>query len=340
MGGQLVADSGNNSFYVTAACLAEDLQAALDIFADVTMRPTFPEVELEKMRRLMLAALQRQNDDWQTEVRNLFRQTYFTTSPYRLQPNGQEAALQRLTRQDVSAFYQRYAVPNNMVLAIVGDIDVERTAALVERAFTGFKAQPLSLPQVPAEPVATESRRRIKQTRKQVAAIQIGFPGTTVAHVADRDALHILDAILSGIGFPGGWLHTELRGKQLVYYVHAFNWFGLEPGYFGVIAATQPPQAQEVVEIILRQIDKARSGEISEAELARAKQLAVIADRLDRQTNSERAMTATLDELYGLGYAFSTQTAERLSQVTKADVQRVAQAYLQHPTIVITTPQP
>jgi predicted Zn-dependent peptidase len=114
----------------------------------------------------------------------------------------------------------------------------------------------------------------------------------------------------------------------------------LEPGYFGVIAATQPPQAQEVVEIILRQIDKARSGEISEAELARAKQLAVIADRLDRQTNSERAMTATLDELYGLGYAFSTQTAERLSQVTKTDVQRVAQAYLQHPTIVITTPQP
>ena len=51
---------------------------------------------------------------------------------------------------------------------------------------------------------------------------------------------------MSGIGFPGGWLHTELRGKQLVYVVHAFNWMGLEPGYFGIMAATQPQHAEQV----------------------------------------------------------------------------------------------
>jgi zinc protease len=340
MGGKLAADSGSNSFYVRAACLAEDLPAALDIFADVIVHPTFPEAELEKTRRLMLAALQRQNDNWQSEVQNVFRQTYFTVSPYRLNPDGREASLQHLTRQDVIDFHQRYAVPNNMVLAIAGDIDIERTAALVERAFTGFKARALDLPHIPPEPVPTQSRRHVKQTNKQVAAIEIGFPGTTVSNLEDRYALHILDAIMSGIGFPGGWLHTDLRGKQLVYYVHAFNWLGLEPGYFGIVAATQPPQTQEVVEIVLRHAKKARAGDIGDAEFDRAKQLAVIAHRFDQQTSSERAMTAALNELYGLGYAFSAQTAERLSQVGKADVQRVAQTYLQHPTIVITTPQP
>jgi zinc protease len=227
-----------------------------------------------------------------------------------------------------------------MVLAIVGDIDIERTTAWVERAFTGFQSRPLAFPPVPAEPAATQTRREVKQTRKQVAAIYLGFPGTTITNLHDRYALHILDAILSGIGFPGGWLHTDLRGRQLVYVVHAFNWLGLEPGYFGIMAATQPQQADQVVDLILQHVDKAKAGAISDAELTRAKQLAIIAERLEGQTNSDLAATAGLNELYGLGYDFSAREVERLQQVTKADVHRVAQRYLQHPTIVITTPTP
>jgi zinc protease len=338
MGGNIAAGSGNNSFFVTASCLKEDFPTALAVYADVIMHPSFPKEELEKMRRLMLAALKRQDDDWRSEVGKLFRSTFFTTSPYRMQPEGSEASLRRLQRQDVVAFYQRYAVPNNMVLAIFGDIDVAKTAAAVERAFTGFQPRSLLFPQVPVEPMPTQTRRRVKHTQKQVAAIYIGFPGTTLTNLEDRYPLHILDAIISGIGFPGGWLHTELRGEQLVYVVHAFNWLGLEPGYFGIIAATQPQKVDEVVEKILQNIEKARAGDISDEELARAKRLAVIAERLNRQTNDQLASDAALNELYGLGYDFSRHEQERLQKVTKADVQRVARTYLHHPTIVITTP--
>ncbi len=202
MGGSIEANSGNNSFFVKAACLSEDLQQALDIFADVIMRPTFPRAEVDKTRRLMIAALERQKDDWRAELRNLFRATHFTASPYRLRPAGSATALAQLKRDDVAAFHQRYAVPNNMALAIVGDIDVERTAALVERTFTGFQAQDLTLPDIPLDPAPTQTRREIKQTRKQVAAIQVGFAGTTIDNAVDRYALHILDAVMSGIGFP------------------------------------------------------------------------------------------------------------------------------------------
>ncbi len=340
MGGSIEANSGNNSFFVRAACLTEDLPQALDIFADVIMRPTFPQAEVDKTRRLMIAALKRQQDDWRAELRNVFHTTHFTSSPYRLRPAGDAAALEQLKRADVAAFHQRYAVPNNMVLAIVGDIDVERTAALVERAFTGFQPREVTFPDIAVDPAPTQTRREVKQTRKQVAAIQVGFAGTTIDNAEDRYALHILDAVMSGIGFPGGWLHTELRGKQLVYVVHAFNWLGLEPGYFAIMAATQPQQAQRVVDLILKNVDKAKAGDMSDAELERAKQLAVISTQLDEQTNEQRSGAAALDELYGLGFNFRMQAAEHLAKVTKADVQRVANAYLKHPTIVITTPTP
>jgi zinc protease len=106
------------------------------------------------------------------------------------------------------------------------------------------------------------------------------------------------------------------------------------------MAATQPRQAQQVVDLILNNVDKAKAGNISEAELKRAKQLAVIALQLDEQTNEQRASVAALDELYGLGLDFRTREADQLANVTKAEVQRVANAYLHHPTIVITTPTP
>lgn len=240
----------------------------------------------------------------------------------------------------MAAFHQLYAVPNNTVLAIVSDIDVERTAALVERVFTGFQRRDVTFPDIAVDPPPTHTRREVKRTRKQVAAIQIGFAGTRIYNVKDRYALYILDAVMSGIGFPGGWLHTELRGQQLVYVVHAFNWLGLEPGYFAIMAATQPQQAQRVVDLILKNVDKAKAGDISDTELARAKQLAVISIQLDEQTNEQRARDAALDELYGLGMNFRAQEAEQLASVTKADVQRVANAYPNHPTIVITTPTP
>jgi zinc protease len=338
MGGNMTSDSGNNSFFVTATCLTEDFPTAFTVFADVLLHPSFPEAELEKMRRLMLATLKRQDDDWREEVANLFRTTFFTRSPYRFQPEGSEAALQRLQRSDLVAFHQRYVVPQNTVLAIFGDIDVAKTTATVTRAFAELQSRPLTFPTVPAEPAPTATRRQVKHTQKQVAAIQIGFPGTTLTNLEDRYALHILDAVLSGIGFPGGWLHTELRGKQLVYVVHAFNWLGLEPGYFGIMAATQPQKVNEVVESILQNIEKARAGEISDEELERARQLAVIVERMDRQTNDQLARDAALNELYGLGYDFSEHETARLSQVSKADVQRVARTYFQHPAIVITTP--
>lgn len=339
MGGSITTGSGNHSFFVMASCLRDDLWRALEVFADVIMHPTFPPPELDNVRRLMAAELASQQDDWQEEVAQLFRQTFFTVSPYRMSPAGNATALQTFQRDDVVAFHQRYAVPNNMVLALVGDIDLEATRMAVEQMFAAFSPRPLTLPQVAAEPFPTQERRQVKRTEKQVAAIHIGFPGTTMQNIQDSAALQILDAVLSGVNIPGGWLHRELRGRQLVYTVHAFNWLGLEPGYFGIYAATQPHQVDEVIAIILEQIERARAGHISEEEMTRARAMALVAMQMEQETNEQLARDAALHELYGLGYDYAMHEQARLQQVTRQEVQRVAQTYFHHPTIVVTTPR-
>lgn len=338
IGGTITAEGGNNSFFVNATCLRDDFPQALDVYADVLLHPSFPETELDKVRQLMLAQLDQQDDDWRAEAERLFRETFFTVHPYRLPLGGNPITLQRFLRQDVVTFYRNYVVPQNMVLAIFGDIDVDRTTTAVERLFAEATSRPVRMPEIVAEPAPTAPRRLVKQTQKQVGAIYMGFPGTTMANQEDRYPLHILDGLLSGLDVPGGWLHNELRGKQLVYVVHAFNWLGLEPGYFGIYAATQPEKVDEVVAIILRNIEKAKAGEISDEEITRTKQMAIVTALLRRQSNEQTASDAALHELYGLGYDLHTYEQERLNKVTKADVQRVAQTYLTYPTIIITTP--
>jgi zinc protease len=339
-GATVAAESGNNSFFVTATCLREDFNEIFQVYADIILHPSFPDDELTNMRRLLLAALARQNDDWRTEIERLWRQLFFTISPYRLAPEGTAETLPHLQRQDVVAFYRRYVVPGNMVLAIVGDIDPAQTVTTVEKTFNTFLSRPVTFPEVPAEPPPTQVRRQVKQTQKQVAAIYIGFPGTTLSNLADRYPLHILDGIVSGLDIPGGWLHNELRGQQLVYVVHAFSWLGLESGYFGIYAATQPDKVHTVVDAILQNMEKAKAGPISDEELANTKSMALVTARLHRQANDQMASDMALNELYGLGYDFSEYEAEQIAKVTKADVQRVALTYLHHPTIVITTPSP
>src|SRR5262249_4893787 len=95
-----------------------------------------------------------------------------------------------------------------------------------------------------------------------------------------------------------------------------------------------------VVDLILQLMEQARVGQISDEEVERTKEMALVTARLQRQTNDQLASDMALNELYGLGYNFSSSEPEALARVTKADVQRLAKLYLQHPTIVITPPEP
>ena len=156
-------------------------------------------------------------------------------------------------------------------------------------------------------------------------------------NVEDRYAMDVLDAILSGARAPGGWLHSELRGKKLVYEVHAYSILGLDPRHFEIFAMTRPDTVDQVLAIIDGFIGKMKRGKFSDDELDRAKTLCATEETLEQRGNANLAAQAALDELYGLGYDFSQHYTERINAVTRADVIRVANKYLTHKVTAIAT---
>lgn len=344
-GASIDAGSGNNTFYVRSEVLKEDFEPALEVFADVMQHPTFPAAELDRIRPRVLNAISRINESWRTELDAYFRSRFFSQSPYRMLTIGSAEAVRRIDPAALTAYYRRYSAGPNAVLAIFGDIDEAKTEALVRRLFAKMPAKlSATRPAVAAEKPIEHETLFIKKapSDRKAAGIYVGFRGMDVVNTRDRYPMAALDTIMGGYSYPGGWLHTALRGgdRDLVYEVHDVNFYGIDPGYFGIYAACQPEKVSEVYKIIAEKVERARAGKFDATELKEAKGIILATDLMQSRTNSERAAEAATDELYGLGYNHRELYSKYIESITMDDVRRVAKQYLTVPIVVVVTPDP
>jgi zinc protease len=271
-------------------------------------------------------------------------QRTFTHSPYRFQPVGSIKVVAKATREDVAAFHGRQITGRNTVVAVYGDVDPEVAESLVRRSFGGLPAEGPALPVVPTEEPSTKPKLYIKAKPPTRAAAGVGlaFPGMTFSQGDDVAQMDVLDTIISGYRYPTGWLEESLRGKDrsLVYEVHAIHRPGPIPGCFEIYAACEPAKVSEVYKIISQQLDRARAGQFTEAELDRAKTIIETTKTLQLQSNADRATQAALDELYGLGYDHTRRYLERVRSMTLEQVHEIARKYLTVPVVTVVTPAP
>jgi zinc protease len=210
---------------------------------------------------------------------------------------------------------------------------------MVERAFRGWKPGDDVAPRVVNEPARMEPETMTSYHDRAQTVIFRGYHGMPYSS-SDGYAMDVLDAVISGIYYPGGWLHTELRGNQLVYVVHAYNFTGFDAGYFGIYAATFEEALDQAMEIIDGDMERIVTELVGDDELEKAKQLCVIMRQTSRQTNSSQANDAGIAELYGLGYDHTKDYARKIKAITGDQVLAVAQKYLKNPVTILRRPSP
>jgi zinc protease len=341
IGGSIDSSSGRNTYSVSVSVLREDFEKGLEILSDVVINPSFPEEEIEKQRGDTLLAIKRIDESWEQEVTRLFRRNFFREHPYRNDLVGTEESVKLFSRGDVVDFYRRLVIPNNMVLAVFGDIEREKVAQRVEERFGNLKRENLIRPNLKEETAPLVQDKLVEKVNdKSSAAIFVGFNGMSI-YDADRPSLDVIDAILSGIGYPSGWLHEALRGgdQSLVYYVHAYPNYGIDGGYFGVITQTTMANYQKVIDIISEKVRKIQEGPVNEDELELAKRMVITMHDLGLETNGSQAFSAAVSEVLGLGFDWDRRYRDLIGGVTKEDVQRVARRVFKHRLLATTIPK-
>lgn len=337
LGGTVDGFSGKNSVGVTLSALSENFEGAMDIFSDVILNPSFSDEEMERGRREILAALERQKDNLTGKTVRNFLSTLFLKHPYRFNVLGTEENVSGFISADVSRFYEKVIRPENMVISVAGDIDTEKTLGVLEKLFGGMKKGGFKKIRPPRESAFSSARENIELEREKAQThIIAGFhaPGF---RSRDRYAFEVLNTVLSG---QGGRLFIELRDKKsLAYAVTSFYVPGMEGGYFGVYIGTAPQKEKEALGAIKEQLQLVLNG-VGEQELERAKNYIVGSFEIGLQRNSAQASTVGFDELYGIGTYEYRKFPEKILAVTVDDVVRVARKYINPEAVAVAILKP
>lgn len=332
--GSLSGFSGRNSFGISADFLSKDLYPGLELLSDVLLNSAFPESEIEKVRKDILADIKAKKDHPTAQLFELYYETIYQSHPYGHPLTGTEKSILSIKRSDLIEWYHSHGVPSNFVLAIVGDFRRDQLVPHIKKLF-GAPGPPFDKSkEIRAEPPLTEIRKsHLSMPRAQVH-LAIGYLGASLDS-PNNAPMALLETALSG---QGGRLFLELRDKRsLAYSVTAFRRPGLETGTFGVYMACEPSKFAAAKEGIFEELEKVRKNGLSEKELEAAKRYLLGSIKLGLQTNGSQAMRMALDELYGLGYGYLKKHIRDIKEVTLDDIKRVAkQIILPNKHVIVT----
>ncbi len=341
IGGSIGSRSDNNTYHVSISILREDLDTALDVLSDVIQNARFPEDEIEKKRKELLLAIQKQEESWQYELMQLFKRNYFSKSPYERDRLGTVESIQSIGREDILAFFRRMVNPSHSVLTVYGDIESRPLLAKLNERLGMWKGETVTLPDWPSETEPLTSTRTVeKKTEKTSASLFVGTNGLDIGSDR-RPTLDVLDAVLAGASYPGGRLFEALRGGQedLVYIVGATSFYGKRAGYFGVMTQTTLGNLDKVQNVILGHLKRVQDEPIPGEELQTAKDMILSAHHLSRESLSSQAVNAALDEVLGMGWDHEKRYLELIRKVTVEDVQKLAKELFANTLVVRTIPE-
>jgi predicted Zn-dependent peptidase len=330
LGADLGASTGIDASAVRLHVPVARLADALPIMADVALRPTFPKDELERLRKERLTSLLQSRDDPATIASLAFsRVLYGLTHRYGTASAGTAETIKAFTPDDLRAFYSTTFRPHNATLLVVGDITPDKVTPLLESNFGTWKPQG-GAPARGALPAVQQPEKRqvylVDKPGAPQSQIRIGWIGVPRS-TPDYFPIQVMNTILGG-SFTSR-LNTNLR-EEHGYAYGAGSGFDMRAaaGPFSASAGVQTDKTSESLKEFFNELNGILKA-IPSDELTRAKNYVALRFPAGFETTGD--ISRKLEELlvYHLPEDYFSKYVQTIQAVTAADVQRVAQKYIQ-----------
>lgn len=259
-------------------------------------------------------------------LENLVAATY-KAHPYKEPTVGHMSDLDNVTREQAEAFYRKHYTPNNMVVAVVGDLTPQDGIRLAEKYFERLPARPKPDPIWTIEPPRFgESTLTLQDNSQRVFVIAYHKPALTHKDNAVFDAL----TDILGAGRTSRLYRSLVRDKQLASDAGAFP--GLPgqkyPNLFVFYALAAPGHTNdEMAKAMDEEIERIRRQPVDDATLARVKNRAKVQFIRSLNSNAGLAARLTMYQMLTGDWRNLFKTLDQINAVTAADIQRVAAEY-------------
>lgn len=332
---------------ISITTVAEAFDDAAWLLAEVVKNAQFEPEVVQRAKQEALAEVQAER---QSRFRSTFTALrsllYPQGHPYAYAFTGDPEYIRRATPEHLAEFHRQFYTPDNIVIAVAGNIDAGRAVEKFTTLFGSWEAQSARRRPDLRAPAIGEPLSKVREQPGNTAYIMAGYlvPGILSA---DYPALAVLSAILgegkssriftnlrdlSGFGYEVGSFYAPLRGSTcLIGFV--------EVSPYRISASGIPVLiVDEVQQLLARQMQSLRSNLPTEEEVERAKRLVIGMYALRHQRVRDRAYFLGWYEAMGLGYQFDKQFIEQVAALRRDDILRVAERYLRHLGVVVTMP--
>jgi zinc protease len=336
-GAHLAAGSNLDSSYVQLSALSEKLDASLEIYADVILNPSFPENELDRLRRNALAKIgQEQTRPISMALRALPRLMYGEDHPYGqpLTGSGTQASINEINRAGLVQFHDTWFKPNNATLVVVGDVSKDRLMPKLQDLFGQWEQG-----EVPGKDLSTTKptqTRLIHLVDRPDSDQTVIFAGQLLPPKANPDemAIQAMNDILGGLS--SSRINMNLRedkGWSYGAYSLIVDARGQRP--LLAYAPVQTDKTRESVEELFNEIYKIRSERPpTEAELSIVKDSNTLS--LPGRWEGAADVLGSISQIvrFGLPDDYWSVFADRVNSLDVPQVIEAANTYIRPDDIV------
>lgn len=319
---------------LSAATLGRSLISALEIYADILLRPHLDAEEIEPIRALALQSLQSLEDDPGSRVIYELRRRHFP-DPWGRPAPGTIEGVESITDRDLRSFFEQAYRPNGAILGVAGAVDWPALRDAVGRLLGDW--QPKPEPAVTVRPTGPKRDHIVKET--QQIQIALAYPTEPVSS-PDYYLARASAAILGG--YSSARLFTEVREKRgLCYSVYASYESQRDRAAVLCYAGTSPDRAQQTLDVTLAEIGRLATSGIDAEELETMR--ASLKSSLIMQQESSMSRSASLaSDWFHLGRVRTLdEISNELDRLTPTSVGSFAAAQpIDNLTILTLGPTP
>ena len=326
IGGALGSGAGTDLSYVNILVLKDSFDFGLDLMSEVVRTPSFPQGELDRVRDQALSAMGVNMQDPEFVADAVIDRLVYGFHPYGLPGNGTPQSLPIISRDDLVQFHKAWFSPNNALLAVVGDVNVEEAFAAVTRVFGPW--QPHEPPAVPPAEVPEPTRRVVLIDRPNAVQTEIRAGHVAIARKhPDYMALNLATKILGGEG--ANRLQNVLRSETGLTYgasadMDAFKLTG------SIIAETdtQTSTTGEALRLTIEEFWRLVREPVGDRELMGAQAYLSGSFPLSIETADDIALQVLNLLFFDLDVKELATYRDRINAVTSEDIQRVSKQFV------------
>lgn len=325
IGGTLNLGSDADSTTMSASALSEFSARLFELMSDIAQHPSFPETEVKLAQENSIQQIRAGRADPNFLANERFQKAIFGNHPYGFVVPD-EKSISALTRNDLRAFVTKYYIPNAAHLIVVGDIDVEKTFAEIEKAFGGWKSG--AVPPDENPPVPRRNKRHIYFVNRPGSIQSAIYLGNVSIPRKDKDyfAIRTADTIYGG-SFYSRLTRNIRETKGYTYSPFSSANTRAKTGSFLAGAFVRNEVTGPTLLEIFYELDRMRVLPVTDEELSAAKEYST--GNFSVELASQFGLAGRINTIYtfDLDKSFINDFRPKIEALTAADIQKAAAKY-------------